>query len=544
MPVLSGGEAIIKSLRQFGIDTIFGLPGGQTYELFDAIRKEDGAIQVINSRHEQGVAYMAYGYARSTGRTGVYTVVPGPGVLNTTSALCTAYGANTPVMCIAGQIPSEWIDRGVGFLHEIPDQLGILRHLTKWAERIDWPAQAPALIHQAFRELQSGRTRPVAVEMAVDIMEMKEEVTLLEADADTDTLEADPDLIEKAAKLLARAKEPMIVIGSGAVAAGSELLEIAQALQAPVTTLWSGKGIIDERHYLSLPYPAGHKCWETTDVVLAIGTRLKFPQLYWGLADDLKIIRIDIDENEIDRIASPEIGIVADAGAALKQLIPALEQHNCVRESREKELSHLKQALFEELDRKVAPQMAILKVIREELPEDGFFVDEVTQVGYASWFGFPMYSPRQFITSSYQGNLGYGYATALGVQVANPGKKVIALAGDGGFMYQSQELATAVKYGLDVVSIVFNNNSYGNVKRDQQLRYNGNVIASELSNPDFVRYAESFGASGYHANNPEQLRTALKEAFKQKGPSVIEMPSDDMPSPWPYIMMPRVRSEN
>lgn len=543
MPELTGGGAIIKSLLKHDIDTIFGLPGGQTYELFDAIYQEDGAIQVINARHEQGVAYMAYGYARSTGRTGVYSVVPGPGVLNTTSALCTAYSTNAPVMCIAGQIPSEWIDKGVGFLHEIPDQLGILRHLTKWAARIDSPAQAPALVNRAFKELRTGRTRPVALEMAMDVMANKENVDLIEPDEDSAPLEADPELIEEAARLLGQALNPLIIIGGGAVDASEELLIIAQALQAPVTTLWSGKGIIDERHYLSLPYPAGHGRWRSADVVLAIGTRLKFPQLYWGLDDEIKIIRIDIDDQEIQRIAKPEIGIVADAKAALLQLIPALEQHNSKRQSREEELTNLKQALFSELEEKVGVQMGILKVIREELPEDGFFVDEVTQVGYASWFGFPVYAPRHFITSSYQGNLGYGYATALGVQVANPGKKVVALAGDGGFMYQSQELATAVRYGLDVVSIVFNNNSYGNVKRDQQQKFNGHVIGSELTNPDFIRYAESFGARAYRSRDPKQLRQALQDAFKQKGPSVIEMPFDDMPSPWPYIMMPRARSE-
>ena len=259
--------------------------------------------------------------------------------------------------------------------------------------------------------------------------------------------------------------------------------------------------------------------------------------------NEIKIIRIDIDNQEIQRIAKPEIGIVADARAALKQLIPALEQHNSIRQSREEELTNIKQALFSELEEKVGVQMDILKVIREELPEDGFFVDEVTQVGYASWYGFPMYTPRHFITSSYQGNLGYGYATALGVQVANPGKKVVALAGDGGFMYQSQELATAVRYGLNVVSIVFNNNSYGNVKRDQQQKFNGHVIGSELTNPDYVRYAESFGAKGYRARDPKQLRQALQDAFKQNGPSVIEMPFDEMPNPWPYIMMPRARPE-
>jgi len=194
-----------------------------------------------------------------------------------------------------------------------------------------------------------------------------------------------------------------------------------------------------------------------------------------------------------------------------------------------------------EYEKAVKPQLAILDVIREELPEDGYFVDEITQVGYVSWYGMPMYEPRHFISSGYQGNLGYGYATALGVQAAHPDKKVIAISGDGGFMYQVQELATAVQYKLNVIVIVFNDGAYGNVKRDQQINFDGHMVGSELHNPDFVKLANSFGIAGYHAKTPEQLRTALKEALQLRGPALIEMPVRDLPSPWQFIAMPRAR---
>ena len=541
MTKITGAEAIIKSIRRYDVDTVFGLPGGQTYHLFDAIHNEGDSLRVINSRHEQGVAYMAYGYARSTGRVGVYTVVPGPGILNTTSALCTAYAGNERVLCLAGQIPSQWIGKGVGFLHEIPDQLGILQRLTKWAERIEKPADAPRLVNRAFRELNSGRIRPVALEMSPDIMGLREDVELLPASPVPEPMQGDPDLVEAAARLLGKAKNPLIVIGHGCVDAGAELLQVADALQAPCTTLWSGKGVIDDRHYLSQPYSAAHQLWAVADVVLAVGTRLDIPQLQWGLDDDLKIVRIDIDAAQIGNIADPEIGIVADAKSALSDLVTALARHNTARKSRKEEFSALKTAMFKRFEQDVGPQMRILNVIREELPEDGFLVDEVTQVGYASWYGFPVYRPRHFIGSGYQGNLGYGYATALGVQAANPGKKVVVLGGDGGFMYQATEMATAVKYRLNLVNIVFNNHSYGNVQRAQQEEFGGNVIGSDLTNPDFVRFAESFGAPGFRAETPEQLRKALQQAFKETGPVLIEMPSAGMPSPWPYILLPRNR---
>ena len=541
MSRMTGAEAIVKSLRQYGTDTIFGLPGGQTYHLFDAIYNEGDGIKVFNSRHEQGAAYMAYGYARSTGRVGVYSVVPGPGILNTGAALCTAYAGNEKVLCLAGQIPSQWIGKGVGLLHEIPDQLGILQRLTKWAEHIETPADAPRLVSRAFREMYSGRPRPVALEMAPDIMGLQADVELLAPPPAPESPGADPDLVEAAARLLGKARNPLIIFGHGCVDAGAELLRVAETLQAPCTTLWSGKGIIDDRHYLSQPYSAGHRLWAAADVALAVGTRLEDPQLLWGLDDELKVVRIDIDAAQIANVADPEIGILADAKSALADLAAALERHNIPRQSRKQELAGLKNATFREYEQNVGPQMEILKVIREELPEDGFLVDEITQVGYASWYGFPAYRPRHFISSGYQGNLGYGYTTALGVQAANPGKKVVALGGDGGFMYQATEMATAVKYRLNLVNIVFNNDSYGNVKRAQQEEFEGNIIGSDLRNPDFVRFAESFGALGLRAQTAGQLRKALKQAFRETGPVLIEMPSAGMPNPWPYILMPRNR---
>ena len=209
MPQLTGGQAIIKSLEQHGVKTVFGLPGGQLYHLFNALNEASDSITLINSRHEQGVGYMAYGYAKSTGNVGVYTVVPGPGVLNSASALCTAYSTNTPVLCIAGQIPSEWIGKGAGLLHEIPDQLGVLKGLTKYAQRIEQPTKAPNLIREAYTKLLTGRPRPVALEMAEDIFGVKEEVTLLDSISCYEALAPDPDLVQDSAKLLGSAKNPL-----------------------------------------------------------------------------------------------------------------------------------------------------------------------------------------------------------------------------------------------------------------------------------------------------------------------------------------------
>ena len=541
MPSLTGAESILKSLQQNGVDTIFGLPGGQLDHLFDAIYKTKENFNLIHSRHEQGAAYMAFGYARSTGRVGTYTVVPGPGLLNTTAALSTAYACNTPVLCVTGQIPSDGIGTGRGYLHEIPDQLGLIQKLTKWAARIDHPSQAPVRIREAFKQLQTGRPRPVELEMPMDVMGQLSEVSLLPPES---YAESDPHLehIEQAAKLLAKAKKPLLVVGGGAQGANLEILQMAELLQAPVTFFRSGKGVIDERHYLSQCFPAGHRLWKEVDVVLAIGTRLKYQQMYWGLDENIKILRIDIDPTEINRISHPEVGIVAEARTALKALLPKVERYNLRRTSRKQELIELKAEFYSAFENEISPQMAYLRVIREELPEDGYFVDEVTQVGFASWYAFPTYYPRHFISAGYQGTLGYGYATALGVQAAHPGKKVVSISGDGGFLFNMQELATAVQYGLGVVVIVFNDNKFGNVQRQQKEWFGGRIIASDLHNPDFVKLAKSFGLSGQRVRTPDKLRPVLRRALADSAPALIEVElTQDMPTPWPFILKPYAR---
>jgi acetolactate synthase-1/2/3 large subunit len=297
---------------------------------------------------------------------------------------------------------------------------------------------------------------------------------------------------------------------------------------------------MNSRHYLSVRVPEAHQLWEQADVVLAIGTRLQAPLMNWGYDDALKVIRIDIDPTEHNRITSPAVGIVADSRQALRELIPAVERYNSPRRSRREELDALK---TETAGRYafLEPQLTYLKIIREELPEDGFFVEEMTQVSYISRFALPVYKPRTFISTGYQGTLGWGFATALGVKVAHPGKPVLSITGDGGFLFTIQELATAVQHGIAAVTLVFNDGAYGNVLRMQKESYGNRVIGSELRNPDFVKLAEAFGAQGLRARTPDELRQALRKGFDAGGPTIIEVPVGEMPNPWPAFFLPRVR---
>ncbi len=542
MTQLTGAEAIVKSLRLNNVDTIFALPGGQLDHLFDAMYKEGDGIRLISSRHEQGVAYMAYGYAKSTGKVGTYAVVPGPGLLNSTGALCTAWANNARVLCISGQIPLTSMGKGYGDLHEIDDQLGLIRHLTKWAERINHPADAPAVVNEAFRQLNTGRPRPVEIEMPMDVMGQKVAVNLVEGGSHNEMPPVDSDLVAAAANILGKAKRPMIVVGSGAQDACEEVLAVAEALQAPVMAKRNGKGVVASDHYLSANLPMGHRLWAEADAVLAVGTRLRMPLCMWGKDDDLKLVRIDIDPVEVTRICAPDVGITGDAAATLSTLMSTLNRTNVSRPSRKEELTELKAAIDKDMRASIAPQMAYLDTIREVLPDDGIFVDEVTQVGFASWYGFPVNKPRQHITAGYQGTLGYGFATALGVVAAHPDKKVIQISGDGGFMFNVQELASAVQYQLPITTVIFNDKRFTNVQRQQKERFGGRVIASDLHNPDFVKLAESFGAMGIRVDGPDKLKGAIETTFKQDGPAIIEVTVDEFfPAPWKYIMMPQTR---
>jgi len=538
MARMSGGSAIVRSLLKHGVDTVFGLPGVQIYSLFDALY-EARHIKVIGARHEQATAYMAFGYAKSTGRVGVYTVVPGPGVLNTTAALCTAYACNAPVLCITGQIPSDYLGKGRGQLHELPDQLATMRTLTKWAARIEHPADAPRLVAEAFRQMKSGRPGPVELEMCWDMMDMKAEIGMregAEANVLIETIQPDPELIHRAAKVLAGAAKPMIIVGGGALEAGEEILELAEILQAPVVSFRSGRGIVSDDRDLGLTIVAGYKLWHETDVLLGIGTRLDVPSRLWRHPPKgLKVLRVDIDPVEMRRV-KPDIGIVADSKVATRDLIKAVQKIGAVRASRREEILEAKARASREIQY-LKPQTAYLEVIREVLPRDGFFVEEVSQVGFASWIGFPVYKPRTYVTCGYQGTLGFGFPTALGVKAANPDKAVISVAGDGGFMFGVQELATAVQHNIGVVIVLFNNNAFGNVRRDQEERFHGRLIGSDLTNPDFMKLAESFGVSGCRANNPDGLKKALEEALGKDAPCLIEVPIEkgSEPSPWKFI---------
>ncbi|MCA1526219.1 thiamine pyrophosphate-dependent enzyme [Bradyrhizobium yuanmingense] len=540
MTSLTGGEAIVSGLVAHGVDTVFGLPGAQVYGLFDAFHQAQ--LKVIGARHEQACGYMAFGYARSSGRPGVFSVVPGPGVLNASAALLTAFGCNEPVLCVTGQVPTSFLGKGRGHLHEMPDQLATLRTYVKWAERIEYPGNAPTVVARAFQEMMSGRRGPASVEMPWDVFTQRADAAPAKVLEPLPAPQPDPDMIKQAAALIRTSKAPMIFVGSGGIEAGEEILELAEMIDAPVVAFRSGRGIVSNAHELGLTMAAAYRLWPNTDLMIGIGTRLELPTMSrWPYRPaGLKSIRIDIDPVEMRRFAS-DTAIVADANAATRDLAAAVRKAGYSKTSGRRGAIREATAAAQAEIQRVQPQMAYLNILREVLPANAIVTDELSQVGFASWYGFPVYQPRTFITSGYQGTLGSGFPTALGAKVANPDKPVVAITGDGGFMFGVQELATAVQFNIGVVTLVFNNNAYGNVRRDQRQHFDGRVVASDLVNPDFVKLAESFGVAAARVTAPEQFKAAMEKALGHGGPVLIsvEVPRDSEVSPWAFIHPPK-----
>lgn len=538
MQRMTAAQAAVETLAAHGIDTVYGVPGVHNDPLFDALHGARDRIRVLHARHEATGGYMALGAALATGRPQAFAAVPGPGLLNASAALLTAYGMEAPVLALAGQIPSFAIDRGYGHLHEIPDQLGLLHHVTKHAARITGPHEASARIANALCLALSGRRRPVAVECAIDVWGREGPAPLI-GPIPPVVPPVDEDAVERAARILGAAKRPLIVVGGGAQDAADEVRLVAEMLEAPVACYRRGVGVLPASHRLAVNLPVGHRLWRDADAVLGIGTRLYIPQANWGVDEGLKVVRIDIDPEEPGRFRIPDCAVVADAAPALRALLARLPRHNLTRPSRDEELAGHCAWLAERLGR-LEPQMGFLRAMRAALPADGILVDEITQMGFAARLAFPVERPRHFF-SGYQDNLGYGYGTALGAAAACPGRAVLSIAGDGGFGYQAFELATAALHDLPVVVAVFDDGAFGNVRRIQQERFGGRLIATELRNPDFVRFAESFGVAAFRARTPAELEARLREAFALRAPALVHVPVGEMPSIWDLIALPRVR---
>jgi acetolactate synthase I/II/III large subunit len=524
---MTGGAALARQLRAHGVEVIFGLPGDQLMAALDAL-VDIPEISYVVTRHEQATTYMADGYARAGGKPGVAMVVPGVGVYNAASGLATAYACSSPVMLIAGQVNREGIGRDLGLLHDVHDQLDVVRPITKRARRVVDAADIPAAVRDAFHAMTSGRPRPVEIEIPPEALAEKADVAVLEPRArDVPTL--DVAAIERAAAVLGRASSPVIVAGGGVVLgdATDELRAVAERLQAPVVTTREGKGAIDDRHELSVGTmwvnPRMRPVLDAADVVLAVGTRFQG----FGLGEDVQLVHVDIDPDQIGRNRRADVAVAGDA----KRVLAALDESLEPRPSRADEAKAMRATVEAQL-RQVGPQAAMVEALRAGVPDDGILVCDTTTVAYMCHMYYPVYEPRTYLSTSYMGTLGFGFPAALGAKVARPGCAVVTVVGDGGFLFASNELATATQHGIHTVTVVFDDGAYGNSNRDQRERYGGRELGTLLQNPDWVTLARAFGAEGIVVDDITKLSGVLRDACAADTSTVIAVPMDRLPSPF------------
>ncbi len=520
MTRMTGGQALVRSMGREGVWTVFGIPGAGQYEIVDALWAADD-IRYVSVRNEQATTYMADGYFRASHEIAGVVVVQGPGFFNTTGGLATAYDVSSPMLVVTGADVYGHDAQATGVDWTLP--------LTKWTARAERPGQIPELVHEAMRQMRTGRPRPVLIQVAQPVLAAEDDVTLLEPDEHhPETPGADE--IGRAASILAESTAPVIWAGGGVhISSASEsLTELAEYIQAPVVASANGKGAVSDRHPLSLGFsetryePLG-KWLAKRDVVLAVGTRTPFPEI-----EGRRAIRIDIDPVETARSRHHTFGLTGDAKVTLEALLETLSAKMAPRPKTEHRL--IAELLKERFaaQNQLEPQRSLMDAIRSAVSDDGILVQGMNQMGYYSRNYLPVYSARSYMSASHHSTLGHAFPVGLGAKLAAPDRAVVVLSGDGGFQYNSQELATAVQYGINVVAIVFNDSAYGNVLRAQLEQFGGHVLGTRLHNPDFVALAKSYGATAVQADGAEELGSALREALKGDVPTLIEVPVGEM----------------
>ena len=538
---MTGGEAVVRSLAAHGVDTVFGIPGTHNLGIYDALR-EMGSIRHILARHEQGAAFMADGYARASGKVGVCLSTTGPAALNTLASLGTAYSDSSPVLCIASEIPARGIGLGKGYLHECEDQLGSFAPVTKWRALADTVESIPGIMREAFAQMQSGRPRPVAVEIPCDTLDESEDVSILAA-AGISRPAPEPGQVERAAALLQAARRPVIWAGGGVIGsgAGAELRQLAERLQAPVFTTVLGKGAVADDHPLAagatILHPAGREFVAECDVMLAVGTRFTEEESdRWGLRLPDTLIHVEIDPEEIDRNYAATLGVVGDARAALQLINDQLQELRREDNTIAAEVAALRHKVWRYCQERAPEGVELVQTLRKALPRETILVSDLTVAAYWCRRMLNIYEPRTNIYPWGFCTLGFGLPAAIGAKVARPDRPVVALCGDGGFMFNCQELAAAVQFDVPIITLVFNDEAYGVLRPQQEARY-GAAHAVDVVNPDFMGLAAAFGVDGCRVASIEQLGPAVAKAIEADRSALIELPGR---LPWP-IMEPSAR---
>lgn len=550
----TGADLLVHELYRHGVRVIFGMPGSHTTSIYDAIERH-GGIRTILIRNEQAGAFAADGFARVTGEPGVICTTAGPGATNALTGIAEAWGDSIPVLLVTGQVNHDRLHQECGNYHEI-DLESIFRPCTKYAATVMDNRQISAVVAHAFGALTTGRPRPAAVIVPQDLMALPvSEPTGDEFDheaaqavirlwgagqrfsADTTQLEqrrsksaprrrgqrahALQREFDRGASLLAEARRPIVLAGGGALTAVAEVRAVAERLRCPVITTLNGKGVIDERDALSLGHARSVRArfvQPHTDVMLVVGCR--FTEVMTGFRKmevPSKLVQIDIDPGQIGMNFPTTVEIVADAREALQAILERLPAKVCSDWGE----------LWNEARQATRPNREwFIDTLRAELPENAIVFTDASEMAYRMHTDYPAYRPRSFFYPSNYIALGWGFPAAVGAAVALPGRVVVSVSGDGGFVMTCQELATAARYGLHVIAIIHNDSAYGAIKNLQRVKHGERYRDTDLNNPNFIQLAAAYGVPGVRVHGAAEFAVALREAIRHEGPSVIEVPDE------------------
>jgi 5-guanidino-2-oxopentanoate decarboxylase len=522
----------MQLLSAYEVDTVFGMAGTMTVELYRGIGR--AGIRHVQCRNEQGASLMADGYARSTGKPGVCTIIAGPGVTNAATGIAQAYCDSKPLLVLSGACATLTQGKGWAAVHELDDQAAVTAGFTAFSAMIRYPEELPELLARAYGVFRGTRPRPVHLSLPRDILPMTVEGDWTTRRAPSLPM-PDPAAIEEAADLLAKARRPLIFVGGGAVGTRAALTDIAERLGAAVLSSNAGKGILPESHPLSLGcsilQEASREALADADVVLLVGSEVGQGDHFLPKLDIRgDIIRIDIDPGELTSMYSAAVPIQADARAAMSDLSCALAKRRPAAqrspgENRVREILARNSASMTDLEKLHARVWTILRAV---LPADTIVMGDATQIVYSGTFAMPMEEERCWYYSGTYCALGVALPMAIGAKIGAPHRPVIAVAGDGGFMFTVNELATAAEERLALPVIVWNNDALKEIV-DQMDRRGIPRIGLEPKSPDFVQLAQSLGCHGIRAASAGHLAQSLREALAADRPTLIEVRQD---SPW------------
>lgn len=522
---MKGGDILIECLKAQGVRCIFGMPGTQNVQIYDSLlRCGAGVIEHYLVRHEYSATHMADGFSRATGEIGVALTVPGPGASNASTGILEAFTDCVPVLLITGQSDSKFYTKHPGKMFHGLDQMQFFKPITKYCAITKTVEEIPVVVEDAFRAMRTGRPGPAVLEFPMDVITGEGQVTIPpHVYPPTASPPNDAD-VELAAKTLNRAKLPILFVGASIIHADAreELRQLAEKLNAPVIVTRSAKGALREDHPLALRNSNGflaRQCLQSADCTLAIGPRFtSIDTRDWSFEPVRPLIQIDSDETEIGREYPCDFNVVGD----LKQTLQALiEKVQIGKDNWNQPLNRIRKNFSAQ------PPMPLLAEIRDVLPTHGILSVDVHSIGYASFAEYPIYQPRTFLYPCIGVALGYAFPAAIGAKIAHPDKPVVCFSGDGGFMMGAFELATAMMYGINVVTIVVNDNALTAIKGSQQQGCSGRTIDTDLLNPDFVEFARSFGAYAVRVNNPDDFKNALEDSLEVNKPALIEVPMED-----------------